>query len=93
MHEGKVTLEPNHHLAKVVRLSEVDDGLAELFIPLIRRFHQFLGINLLKKPSFGCDWSINQIRQEVQDNIGKFLNCRERRTPCRFPPLSKVSVT
>jgi len=78
MRQSKVTLEPNHHLAKVVRLGEVrDDGLLKLFIPLIRRFHQFLQF-VKETKGFGVTGLI-QIRQEVQDNIGKFLNCRGQR--------------
>lgn len=57
--EGTVTMEPNHHLAKVVRIGEVrDDGLFEIVystdksVPPIP-WNQFVA----ETKGFACDWS------------------------------------
>ncbi|MBD1805414.1 urea ABC transporter substrate-binding protein [Microcoleus sp. FACHB-SPT15] len=57
--EGTVTMDPNHHLAKVVRIGEVrDDGLFEIVystdksVPPIP-WNQFVA----ETKGFACDWS------------------------------------
>lgn len=57
--EGKVTLENNHHLAKVVRIGEVrDDGLFNIIYSSDKAvapvpWNQFV----TETKGFGCDWS------------------------------------
>ncbi|MDX2240860.1 MAG: urea ABC transporter substrate-binding protein [Leptolyngbyaceae cyanobacterium bins.302] len=57
--EGEVTLEPNHHLAKVVRIGEVrDDGLFEIVYDTKTAvkpvpWNQFV----TETKGFSCDWS------------------------------------
>jgi len=46
----RAKFEPNHHLAKVVRLGEVRDDVFEIVYSTDQAVPPFLGINLLKKP-------------------------------------------
>ena len=57
--EGQVTLEPNHHLAKVVRIGEVrDDGMFEIVSSTDKAvapvpWNQYV----TETKGFACDWS------------------------------------
>jgi urea transport system substrate-binding protein len=57
--EGKVTLEQNHHLAKVVRIGEVkDDGLFEIVYSTDKAVAPIPWNQFVKETKgFGCDWS------------------------------------
>ncbi len=57
--EGKVTLENNHHLAKVVRIGEVrDDGLFNIVYSTDKAVAPVPWNQFVKETKgFGCDWS------------------------------------
>lgn len=57
--EGKVTLEPNHHLAKLVRIGEVrDDGLFEIVNETKTAVTPIPWNQFVKDTKgFACDWS------------------------------------
>jgi len=57
--EGTVTLEPNHHLAKVVRIGEVrEDGMFEIVNATNSAVEPIPWNQFVKETKgFGCDWS------------------------------------
>lgn len=57
--EGKVTLEKNHHLAKVVRIGEVrDDGLFNIVYSTDKAVAPIPWNQFVKETKgYGCDWS------------------------------------
>ncbi|WP_250125386.1 urea ABC transporter substrate-binding protein [Chroococcidiopsis sp. CCMEE 29] len=57
--EGTVTLEPNHHLAKVVRIGEVrEDGMFEIVNATNAAVEPIPWNQFVKETKgFGCDWS------------------------------------
>ena len=57
--EGKVTLENNHHLAKVVRIGEVrDDGLFNIVYSTEKAVSPIPWNQFVKETKgYGCDWS------------------------------------